>query len=45
MKREVLTKMGLTEEQINSIMETNSHDIENAKRALDDVKAIKVEKE
>ena len=45
MKREVLTKMGLTEEQINTIMETNGHDIENAKRSLGDVEAIKTENE
>ncbi|CAM3206957.1 phage scaffolding protein [Lactiplantibacillus plajomi] len=37
--------MGLTEEQINSIMETNGHDIENAKHALGDVEAIKAENE
>lgn len=45
MKREALTKMGLTEEQINTIMETNGHDIENAKRSLGDVEAIKTENE
>jgi len=31
MKREALKKMGLTDEQVNSIMETNGHDIEAAK--------------
>ncbi len=45
MKRESLTKMGLTEEQINSIMETNGHDIENAKKSVGDVEAIKTENE
>ena len=45
MKREALTKMGLTEEQINSIMETNGHDIENAKKSVGDVEAIKTENE
>lgn len=28
MKREVLKKMELTDEQVNSIMETNGHNIE-----------------
>jgi len=43
MKREALTKMGLTEEQINAIMETNGHDIENAKASLGDIESIKTE--
>ncbi|WP_225366980.1 phage scaffolding protein [Lactiplantibacillus pentosus] len=37
--------MGLTEEQINSIMETNGHDIENAKKSVGDVEALKTENE
>lgn len=45
MKREALTKMGLTEEQINAIMETNGHDIENAKASLGDIESIKTENE
>ncbi|BDZ30621.1 phage scaffolding protein [Lactiplantibacillus sp. WILCCON 0030] len=45
MKREALKKMGLTDEQINSIMETNGHDIENAKASVGDVETIKQENE
>lgn len=45
MKREALSKMELTEEQINSIMETNGHDIENAKKSVGDVEALKTENE
>ncbi|AVK62693.1 hypothetical protein C5Z26_00420 [Lactobacillus sp. CBA3606] len=37
--------MGLTEEQINAIMETNGHDIENAKASLGDIDSIKQENE
>ncbi|TBX47085.1 hypothetical protein EUZ87_05175 [Lactiplantibacillus paraplantarum] len=37
--------MGLTEEQINSIMETNGYDIENAQKSVVDVEAIKTENE
>lgn len=43
MKREALKNMGLSEEQINSIMDTNGHDIENAKASLGDIESIKTE--
>ncbi|WP_047999929.1 phage scaffolding protein [Lactiplantibacillus herbarum] len=45
MKRDVLTKMGLTDDQINAIMKTNGHDIENAKAGIGDVAGIKQENE
>jgi len=46
MKRSDLEAMGLTKEQIDSIMETNGADIENAKANLNsDLEAIKAENE
>ena len=39
MKREALKKMGLTDEQINSIMETNGHDIESLTKQASDLQA------
>lgn len=45
MKREALTKMGLTDEQVDSIVQINGHDIENAKASVGDVETIKQENE